>query len=227
VIYYNSANINGSRFVATDMNFIGTQDTLQMKGWVWIYNSLIAGDVDFVWGYPYAMLIENSELRTVFDPSAPSSGGYVFQARSAKGYPGFVVMGGSLTAASGVPTGSTYLARSSGVNQAGGYCTTMLVLGGGSAGNGTQYCDNVAFIGVKMGDHVAPAGWWVTPVPNLLPSATEGWRESGSLNAAGAALSLSGRNTVYGSSTANLTGLNTRAKVFAQWNGNVGWTPAP
>lgn len=227
VIYYNSANINGSRFIGTDMNFLGTQDTLQMKGWVWIYNSLIAGDVDFIWGYPYAMAIENSELRTVYDPSAPTSGGYVFQARSAKGYPGFVVLGGSLTSEGTVPSGSTYLARSSGVNQAGGYCTTMLVLGGGSAGNGTQYCDNVAFVGVRMGSHVAPAGWWINPVPNLLPTATEGWRESGSLDATGAALSMAGRNTTYGSSTANLTGINTRAKVFAQWNGNVGWTPAP
>lgn len=227
VIYYNSANINGSRFIGTDMNFIGTQDTLQMKGWVWIYNSLIAGDVDFVWGYPYAMAIENSELRTVFDPSAPTSGGYIFQARSAKGYPGFVVLGGSLTSESTVPNGSTYLARSGGVNQAGGYCTTMLVLGGGSASNATQYCDNAAFVGVRMGGHVATAGWFVSPVPNLLPSNTEGWRESGSLTATGTALSMTGRNTTYGSSTADLSGINTRAKVFAQWNGNVGWTPAP
>jgi len=227
VIYYNSANLNGSRFIGTDMNFIGTQDTLQMKGWVWIYNSLIAGDVDFIWGYPYAMAIENSELRTVYDPSAPTSGGYVFQARSAKGYPGFVVLGGSLTYSGAVPSGSTYLARSGGVNQAGGYCTTMLVLGGGSASNATQYCDNLAFIGVKMDSHVAAAGWWINPIPNLLPSVTEGWRESGSLTPAGTALSMTGRNTTYGSSTANLTGINTRAKVFAQWNGNVGWTPAP
>ena len=227
VIYYNSANINGSRFIGTDMNFLSTQDTLQMKGWVWIYNSLVAGDVDFIWGYPYAMVLESSELRTVFDPSAPTSGGYIFQARSAKGYPGFVVLGGSLTSDSTVPSGSTYLARSSGVNQAGGYCQTMLVLGGGSAANGTQYCDNAAFIGVKMGGHVATAGWWINPIPNLLPSNTEGWRESGSLNAAGTALSMTGRNTTYGSSTADLSAINTRAKAFAQWNGVVGWNPAP
>jgi hypothetical protein len=227
VIYYNSANINGSRFIGTDMNFLGTQDTLQMKGWVWIYNSLIAGDVDFIWGYPYAMAIENSELRTVYDPSAPTSGGYIFQARSAKGYPGFVVLGGSLTSESTVPSGSTYLARSGGVYQAGGYCQTMLVLGGGSASNATQYCDNASFIGVKMGTHVATAGWWISPIPNLLPSNSEGWRESGSLNAAGTALSMTGRNTTYGSSTADLSALNTRAKVFAQWNGTVGWNPQP
>ena len=227
VIYFNSASLNGSRFIGTDMNFMGTQDTLQMKGWVWIYNSLIAGDVDFLWGYPYAELIENSELRTVFDPSLPTSGGYIFQARGAKGYPGFVVLGGSLTAASGVPTGSTYLARSSGVTQAQGYCTTMLVLGGGSASNATQYCDNVAYLNVKMGDHIAPAGWFINPVPNLLPTATEGWRENGSLTPAGAPLSLAGRETHYASSSVDLSGLNGRAKVFAQWNGNTGWNPQP
>ncbi len=227
VIYYNSANLNGSRFIGTDMNFIGTQDTLQVKGWVWIYNSLIAGDVDFIWGYPYAAVLENSELRTVADPTAPTSGGYIFQARSAKGYPGFVVLGGSLTYASGVPAGSTYLARSGGVTQAQGYCTTMLALGGGSPGNAHLYCDNVAYIGVRMDSHIATAGWWINPVPNLLPSATEGWRESGSLNPAGAALSMAGRNTTYATSGANLTALNTRAKAFAQWNGNVGWNPVP
>ncbi|MDT8758555.1 hypothetical protein MZO42_07585 [Sphingomonas psychrotolerans] len=227
VIYYNSASLNGSRFIGTDMNFIGTQDTLQMKGWVWIYNSLIAGDVDFIWGYPYAMAIENSELRTVADPSAPASGGYIFQARSAKGYPGFVVLGGSLTAASGVPNGATYLARSGGVTQAQGYCTTMLAPGGGSPGNANLYCDNVAYVGVRMGDHIAPGGWFINPVPNLLPTATEGWRESGSLTASGAPLSLAGRETRYATSNADLSSRNTRAKVFAQWNGNVGWNPQP
>ncbi len=227
VIYYNSATLNGSRFIATDMNFLGTQDTLQMKGWVWIYNSLIAGDVDFLWGYPFAEVIENSELRTVFDPTTPGSGGYLFQARAAKGYPGFVVLGGALTAASGVPDGSAYLARSGGSTQAQGFCTTMLALGGGSAGNANQYCDSVAYIGVKMGAHIAPAGWFINPVPNLLPTAREGWRESGSLTPGGAALPLTGRETRYASSTADLSSLNTRAKVFAQWNGAVGWNPQP
>jgi len=228
VIYFNSANLNGSRFTGTDMNFIGTQDTLQMKGWVWIYNSLIAGDVDFLWGYPFAELLENSELRTVFDPSTPASGGYIFQARSAKGYPGFVVLGGSLTAASGLPTAATYLARSGGSNtQAAGYCTTMLALGGGSPGNANQYCDNVAYLNVKMGSHIAPMGWFTSPVPNLLPTATEGWRESGSQSATGGALSLTAREKRYSSSTADLSGLNSRTKVFAQWNGNTGWNPQP
>ncbi|UYY58622.1 hypothetical protein [Sphingomonas sp. S2-65] len=227
VIYFNSANLNGSRFVGTDMNFIGTQDTLQMKGWVWLYNSLVAGDVDFVWGYPYAMLIENTEIRTVVDTATQTSGGYIFQARSAKGYPGFVVLGGSLTAASGVPNQATYLARSGGVTQAQGYCTTMLALGGGSPGNANQYCDNVAFIGVRMGDHIAPAGWFINPIPNLLPRSSEGWRESGSLTAAGAPMPLAGRETRYATSGADLSAVNTRAKVFAQWNGNAGWNPQP
>ena len=225
-IYYNSATLNGSRFIGTDMNFLGTQDAIQMKGWVWIYNSLVAGDVDFVWGYPFALLLENTELRTRFDPSAPTSGGYVFQARGAKGYPGFVVLGGSLTAEANVPAGSAYLARSSGVTQAQGYCQSMLLVGG-TAGNNTQYCDNVAYIGVRMGAHIAPAGWFLNPLPNLLPTATEGWRESGTLDANGAPLALTAREKAYATSSADLSALNSRTTVFAQWNGNAGWVPAP
>ncbi|WP_443750616.1 hypothetical protein [Asticcacaulis solisilvae] len=224
-IYFNSATLTGSRLVATNMNFLSTQDTIQVKGWVWIYNSLISGDVDFIWGSPFAVALENDELHTVVDTSAPTSGGFVFQARSAKGFPGFVVLNSSLTADAAVPAGSTYLARSSGVTQAGGYCTTPFT--SGSLANGNIYCDNVAYINTKMGTHVATAGWWNNPLPNLTATATEGWRESGSMNAAGAALSMSGRNTAISSSTADLSGLNSRAKIFASWNNNAGWTPAP
>jgi hypothetical protein len=224
-IYFNSATLTGSRFIGTNMNFISTQDTVQFKGWVWIYNSLIAGDVDFIWGTPFAVLLENDEIRTVVDTSAPTSGGYVFQSRAAKGYPGFVVLNSSLTAAAGVPAGSTYLARSAGVYQAGGYCTTQFTTG--SIGNPNLYCDNIAYINTKMGDHIASVGWWNNPLPNLTANATEGWRETGTMNAAGTLISVAGRNTAISSSTADLSGLNTRAKVFANWNSNAGWSPVP
>lgn len=223
-MYFNSATLTGSRLAATDMNFLSTQDTVQVKGWVWFHNSLIAGDVDFIWGTPFAVLIENSEIRTVVDTAQPSSGGYIFQARSAKGYPGFVVLNSSLTSATGVPAGSTYLARSGG-NVQPTYCTTQFTTG--SIGNANLYCDNVAYINTKMGDHIAAAGWWIAPVPNLAPSATEGWRESGSTRLDGSALSLTGRNTAYATTSANLSPLSTRAGVFSQWNNGVGWNPAP
>ncbi len=224
-IYFNSSTLTGSRLIATNMNFLSTQDTVQVKGWVWIYNSLIAGDVDYIWGSPFAVALENDELRTVVDTSAPTSGGYVFQARSAKGFPGFVVLNSSVTADAGVPAGSTYLARSGGLLQSAGYCTTPFT--SGSLANANIYCDNVAYINTKMGTNVAAAGWWNNPLPNLTASATEGWRESGTMNAAGTLVSLSGRDTTISSSTADLSGLNTRAKIFASWNSNAGWAPTP
>ncbi len=224
-IYFNSASLNGARFVATDMNFIGTQDTMQFKGWVWIYNSLIAGDVDFVWGSPYAVVLENDEIKTVLDTSVPTSGGYIFQSRAAKGFPGFVVLNSMLTADASVPAGSTYLGRSAGQTVANGNCTTPTTTG--SLANANIFCDNIAYIGTKMGAHIATVGWWNNPLPVTAATTTEGWRESGSMNAAGAPATLTGRDVAIASSTMDLSALNTRAKVFASWNGNAGWSPVP
>ncbi len=224
-IYFNSSTLTGSRLIGTNMNFLSTQDTIQVKGWVWIYNSLIAGDVDYIWGSPFAMALENDELRTVVDTSAPTSGGFVFQSRAVKGFPGFVVLNSTLTADSGVPAGATYLARSAGQLQSAGFCTTPFT--SGSLANANIFCDNVAYINTRMGAHVATTGWWNNPLPNLAATATEGWRESGSMNAAGTLLNLSGRDTTISSSTVDLSGLNTRAKIFANWNSNAGWNPAP
>ncbi len=225
-IYYNSATLNGSRLAATQMTFLSAQDTLQLKGWAWFYQSLIAGDVDFIWGSPYAALFEQSELHTVADPVTPTSGGYVFQSRAAYGFPGFVVLDGTLTADAAVPAGATYLARSGGLTSP-TYCTTAYS-GSGSFGNANLGCDDVAYIGTRMGAHVATAGWYTNPTPNpASPTASAGWRETGSLDASGNTLSTAGRNGTSATTRADLSALNTRAKVFASWNGNAGWVPAP
>lgn len=225
-LYFNVSSLAGSRFVGRSMNFLSAQDTLQFKGWAWIYDSLVAGDVDFLWGSPFAVLLENSELRTVADPVSPASGGYIFQARAAKGYPGFVVLNSRLTADAGVPAGSTWLARSGGQGPAQGYCLAPAVVGGPFT-NPQLYCDNVAFVNTRMGPHVNPLGWFDNPLPNLVPTATEGWRESGTLDANGQPLSLAGRRTDIASGTIDLSAVSTRARVFAQWNNGAGWVPAP
>ena len=224
-IYFNSTSLTGARFVATDMNFISTQDTMQFKGWVWIYNSLIAGDVDFVWGSPYAVVLENDEIRTVLDTSLPTSGGYVFQSRSAKGFPGFVVLNSALTADAAVPVGATYLGRSAGLTVANGNCTTPTTTG--SLANANIFCDNIAYVNTKMGAHIATSGWWNNPLPVIAASATEGWRESGTMTAAGTPASLVGRDVSVSSSAVDLSALNSRTKVFAAWNANAGWNPVP
>jgi len=225
-LYFNSASLTGARLTARSVDFLSTQDTVQAKGWVWIYDSLIAGDVDFVWGSPFAFLIEASELRTVADTVSPQSGGYIFQSRAAKGYPGFVVLNSRLTAEAGVPAGATWLARSGGQGPAQGYCTAPAVVGGPFT-NPQLFCDNVAFLSTRMGAHVSPLGWFDNPLPNLAPTAAEGWREQGSLDAEGRPLSLAARRTGIASATADLGGLSTRAQVFARWNDGAGWTPTP
>jgi pectin methylesterase-like acyl-CoA thioesterase len=232
-IYYNSATLNGSRFVATTMNFLSAQDTIQTKGWAWYYRSYIAGDVDFIWGSPFAALFEESELHTVFDPTGaaagPYSGGYVFQARAAYGYPGFVVLNSALTADAGVPAGSAYLGRSGGLTVANGYCNTLYT--GGSFGNANLGCDNIAYLGNRIGPHIASVGWFTQPAASPAPdpgtpTATAGWRESGSMNPDGSVADVSGRSG-YSSTGIDLSGVNTRAKVFAGWNSGAGWLPTP
>ena len=198
-IYYNSATTTGSRLSATYMNFISAQDTLQIKGWSWFYQSYIAGDVDFIWGYPYAAMFENCTVHTVVDPTNTSSGGYIVQSRAYAGYPGFVFLNSTLEADSGVSAGTTYLART------GGTCSTYS-------------CDNVAYINTTMASHIASVGWYGTP--NLTNSATTGWRESGTTG-------VDTSSRTGGSTAMDLSGLNTRTKVFSLWNTSTGWIPAP
>jgi len=180
--------------------------------------------VDFIWGAVYGSLLEESELRTVVDTTNPSSGGYITEARTVKGFPGFVILNSSLTRESGVPDGSTYLARQASNFQANGYCTTDYT--SGSLANANYGCNNIAYIKTKMGAHIKPAGWYAASALPLTVSATTGYRESGSMDLSGAQLTLSGRDASISSSSQDLSGLDTRTKVFAQWNGNVGWTPS-
>lgn len=239
-LYYNTSTLTASRMVASFMNFLSAQDTIQTKGWVWYYKSYIAGNVDFIWGSPYAALFEQSELHTTFDPIAGSGGSYsanaIIQARAATGYPGFVVLNSALTADATVPAATTYLARSlTGATQAtNSYCTQQYT-GTGSLGNAQLYCDTAAYISTKMGTHIAGGGWQdpntngaMAPYPGT-PTATAGWREWLSMDAAGNALSMSGRDTQYATSAIDLSGLNTTAKVFASFKDGNGasWTPTP
>lgn len=224
-MYFNSASLNGSRLSATSMNFMSSQDTLLLKGWSWFYNSYISGDVDFIWGSPYAALFEQSELRTIVDGTNASSGGYIFQSRAAYGFPGFVVLNSKLTAEAAVPAGSTWLARSGGLAPP-TYCTTKTTTGG--LGNANVGCDNIAFINTRMGTHIRAAGWQASPAPTpSTPSAAAGWRERGNMDLNGGVLNVSGRDAAVSSTGIGLTGLDTRAEVFQAWNGGAGWNPLP
>lgn len=154
-IYFNS----NYKLTLERCSLISWQDTFLCKGSVWVHNSLIAGHVDFIWGYPTACLLENCEIRA-------RAGGYIVQARvPSAGAKGFVFLNCSLTAEEGVKDGSMYLARSAGQ---------------------AEVFDNVTYVGCTMAPAIAPAGWYSNPSPNPTgPTAESGWKEYGSVDASG------------------------------------------
>lgn len=87
VIYANNDN---KAFAFINCNVLSCQDTLNLKGFCWFYNSLVAGDVDFIWGSPSAALFEKCEIRSV-------DNGYVLQARVGQNNKGFVFLDCNLT----------------------------------------------------------------------------------------------------------------------------------
>lgn len=157
-IYFNS----NYKLTVENCSLISWQDTFLCKGKVWVHNSLIAGHVDYIWGYPEACLFEDCEIRS-------RAGGYLIQARvPSVSNKGFVFLNCKLTAESGVKDGSMYLARS---------------------GGSKDYFDNVVFVNCIMDPVIATAGWHTNPAPNpSVPTATAGWREYGSVDTAGKAV---------------------------------------
>lgn len=157
-IYFNSGN-NTHRLTIENCSLISWQDTFLTKGEVWVHNSLIAGHVDYIWGYPAVCLFEDCEIRS-------RGAGYIIQARVPKAADkGFVFLNCDLTAEDGVAAGSVYLAR--------------------SAGQGEAF-DNVVYVNCTMSPAIAPGGWYTSPAPNpATPTATSGWREYRSLDFSG------------------------------------------
>jgi pectin methylesterase-like acyl-CoA thioesterase len=217
-LYFNN---DAGRLVGIDASFFSEQDTLQLKGWSWFYRTLVAGNVDFIWGGSRAALFEESEVRSVGDTTSATGGGYVLQARVPNaGDKGFVFLNSSLTHGPGpgplhgdVPNGATWLARSPG---------------------GTATWDNIAFINCKMDSHVAPAGWAGLgvngqPAPNpVTPTAASGWREFGSTDLAGNPLNLAARVGGFQLSAGDVAaGFATRKLVFGAFNSSAGWDPQP
>lgn len=197
-LFFNSLD---GRLSVRNAHFSSEQDTLQLKGYAWIYKSLVEGNVDFVWGNNRATLFEDSEIRTVGDSANPDSGGYIVQARTiGPAEPGFVFLRSRLTSGPGPagnlpPHGSAYLARSPGT---------------------ANTWDHVAFIECTIGPHIAADGWLRRPVPNPLQG---GWREYGNR-------APDGQPRHYGGAVldaAQAARYLTRAAVFA----GSGWNPQP
>lgn len=205
-IYFNSIG----RLIAKNANFISEQDTLQLKGYSWFYRTLVAGNVDFIWGNNNVSLFEESEIRSLGDSSNAGNGGYVVQARTLSAADkGFVFLNSNLTQGAGptgntIPAGTTYLART----------------------GGTGVWDNVAFINSRMGTHINTAGWY--GASNVSPTATIGWREFATMDASGNTISLAGRvggrELTLGEVASDYCN---RAQIFAAYNSGAGWNPLP
>lgn len=228
VIFFKSSTAtltSGHRLIAKNADFYSEQDTLQLQGYTWFYNTKVSGNVDFIWGNNYASLFEESTIEMIGDSQYPASnasyangtGGYILQARTYSGGKGFVFLNSSLTYADGpagvkVATGSnasSYLAR---------------------AAAGT-WVDNIAFVSCKMDTHIIPVGWAANvsgnPAPNpATATASTGWREYGSMDMSGNPLTVSGRSSNSLQLTATdlgTAGLGDRNAVFSA----IGWTPTP
>jgi pectin methylesterase-like acyl-CoA thioesterase len=180
--------------IAEHSNFISYQDTLQLKGFTWFYDSFITGDTDFIWGNANAALFERCEIKSRYN----TNGSSVVQSRAYLGYgttmapadfstsyPGFVFLNSALTKEAG--TFTAYLARSSGAATVSGTAAPFYYL---------QY-DIVSYIGCTMDTHIAPVGWNVSgsnpPGANVRPNPVAGWREYGSMDPSGLPLDVSQR----------------------------------
>jgi pectate lyase len=206
------------RLVARDASFFSEQDTIQVKGYSWFHRTLIAGNVDFIWGGNRAALFEDSEIRSVGDSAHAGGGGYIVQARTVSAdEPGYVFLDSRLTHGPGplgndVPPGKAYLARQ---------------------GPPTSF-DNVSFIRCRMDDHIAAQGWAPIKAPKLTTPQQPptqpgiGWGEFGSMNMGGRPLDLSqrvGGHMLTAEQVAARYG--SRQQIFQSFNDGKGWNPSP
>lgn len=121
---------NADRITLKRVTLDGFQDTLRLQGRGYVTDSLISGDVDFVWGTG-AVFIRRTELRSLH-------GGYVTQARNDAAHAGYVFVDDRLTRGPEAPDASVYLGR---IDPA------------------VYPHSQVVFIRTAMDAHVRPDGW--------------------------------------------------------------------
>lgn len=221
-IYFKTSSTANSRLIAKHADFYSEQDTLQLQGYTWFYDTKVSGNVDFIWGANYISLFENSIIEMLGDSYYPSTtsgyengtGGYIMQARTYSGYKGFVFLNDNLTYANG-PAGVAVAT--------GDYAATYLA----RAASGT-WVDNIAYVNCKMDTHIAAKGWAdnVSSNPEPNPStatADSGWREYNSMDMDGNTLTAhtSSDYLQLSSTQASEAGLLSRDDVFT----SISWAP--
>jgi pectin methylesterase-like acyl-CoA thioesterase len=123
------------KIIVRNANLYSNQDTLLLNGQVYVADSLIKGNVDYIWGTGTAYF-DRCEIRTV------ARAGYNVQARNPAGSYGYVFVDCKLTADSPAITGH-YLARTN-----------------FSDPSGAPACQ-VAYVNCQLGSHIDPKGWLV------------------------------------------------------------------
>jgi pectin methylesterase-like acyl-CoA thioesterase len=192
VIYFNASQTG--TLVAKHSNFISYQDTLQLKGVSWFYDSFVTGDTDFIWGNANIALFEQCEIKSRINGIGSSvvnsrailgSGTPATPASYNTSFAGFVFLNSALTKEAG--TFTAYLARSAGVVP---------------AATGTPFLysgyDIVSYIGCSMDAHIPAVGWNITGQTNTMganvrPNPVTGWREYHSVSPSGQLLDVSQR----------------------------------
>jgi len=124
-----------AKIIVRNANIYSQQDTLLLNGQVYLADSLIKGNVDYVWGTGVAYF-DRCELRTIV------RSGYNVQARNSAASYGYVFVDSRLTAESPSLTGHL-LARTN-----------------FSDPTGAPAC-HVAYVNCQMGPHIDPKGWLV------------------------------------------------------------------
>ena len=155
------------KIIVRNTNIYSQQDTLLLNGQVYVADSLIKGNVDYVWGNGVAYF-DRCEIRTVI------RAGYGVQARNTAATYGYVFVDSKLTADSASMTGHL-LARTN-----------------FSDPTAAPAC-HVAYVNCQMGSHIDPKGWLVAASADN--SKVRFW-EYQSTDLAGAPLDVSQRISV-------------------------------
>ena len=155
---------NGRRVVLDRVTLSSLQDTLLWNGSLFVTDSLIEGDVDFMWGGG-ACYFQRCELRSL-------GAGYLAQVRNGEMARGNVYVDCRLTAAPGV--GNVYLARIDPRPEVAN----------------TWPFSEVVFLGCALGPHIRPEGWLLN---NAAAAPQVRFWEYGSTDLTGGPLDLSRR----------------------------------
>jgi pectate lyase/pectin methylesterase-like acyl-CoA thioesterase len=193
------------------------QDTLQANGQLYVVDSYIEGDVDFLWGGGPAFF-KNTQLHML------RTGGYYTQIRNPATNHGYVFANCRFTAAAGI--NSTYLGR---IDPA-VFPYSEVVLVDCAVGDVLNNAVLNTAVGASGSNYVA--GWWL--LNNVTTDATAGtirYWDNATVDGTGAALTFAGRPAFTVMPTDATTLANYRDAVWVlntaiDGTVNGAWTPA-